>query len=330
MLSVYTKWLYKNPDNHYCSEINWTKKPMVQTDNSQSHWFSLSKYILWFFYNFYEEIVKESFNTSHVTLYRRGYDMSYMSKRSFNTSHVTLYHSWSRNISGHYSCFNTSHVTLYPGKTKTVCSLAKFQYITCYSLSEKRHNRTARKRVSIHHMLLFIVISLIDQPSLNDVSIHHMLLFILTRKYINRLNAVYIHHMLLFIDQGYWSTCEAEAVSIHHMLLFIAMNKYYHKYYCEFQYITCYSLSMELAGKVLPKERFNTSHVTLYRIQGCKDPSDVYGFNTSHVTLYRWMLMLLCKTISSFNTSHVTLYREAARRHVIWLMFQYITCYSLS
>ena len=29
------------------------KKPMVQTDNSQSHWFSLSKYILWFFYNFY-------------------------------------------------------------------------------------------------------------------------------------------------------------------------------------------------------------------------------------------------------------------------------------
>ena len=31
-----------------------------------------------------------------------------------------------------------------------------------------------------------------------------------------------------------------------------------------------------------------------------------------------------------FNTSHVTLYREAARRHVIWLMFQYITCYSLS
>ena len=66
---------------------------MVQTDNIQSHWFSLSKYILWFFYNFYEEIVKESFNTSHVTLYRRGYDMSYMSKRSFNTSHVTLYHS---------------------------------------------------------------------------------------------------------------------------------------------------------------------------------------------------------------------------------------------
>ena len=34
-------------------ELAELKKPMVQTDNSQSHWFSLSKYVLWFFYNFY-------------------------------------------------------------------------------------------------------------------------------------------------------------------------------------------------------------------------------------------------------------------------------------
>ena len=142
--------------------------------------------------------------------------------------------------------------------------LAWFQYITCYSLSEKRHNRTARKRVSIHHMLLFIVISLIDQPSLNDVSIHHMLLFI-----------VYAVRSLF-------------------------------RFCC-----------------------FNTSHVTLYLDKKVYKQVECCLY-TSHVTLYRWMLMLLCKTISSFNTSHVTLYREAARRHVIWLMFQYITCYSLS
>ena len=64
---------------------------MVQTDNSQSHWFSLSKYILWFFYNFYEEIVKESFNTSHVTLYRSSGQPGRIHGMRFNTSHVTLY-----------------------------------------------------------------------------------------------------------------------------------------------------------------------------------------------------------------------------------------------
>ena len=115
---------------------------MVQTDNSQSHWFSLSKYILWFFYNFYEEIVKESFNTSHVTLYRRGYDMSYMSKRSFNTSHVTLYQR----------------------RDTTEQLESAFQYITCYSLSVIRYNTPESSSVSIHHMLLFIDIQLATIP----------------------------------------------------------------------------------------------------------------------------------------------------------------------
>ena len=76
-----------------------------------------------------------------------------------------------------------------------------------------------------------------------------------------------------------------------------------------FQYITCYSLSMELAGKVLPKERFNTSHVTLYLWADMELTSLILSFNTSHVTLYHGSERTKTGDSGSFNTSHVTLYR---------------------
>ena len=117
----------------------------------------------------------------HMLLFILAKPKQYAAWRSFNTSHVTLYQSYKdleeRGLLG----FNTSHVTLYQRRDTTEQLESAFQYITCYSLSSMRCGRS----------------------SVSVVSIHHMLLFILTRKYINRLNAVYIHHMLLFIDQGY-------------------------------------------------------------------------------------------------------------------------------
>ena len=108
---------------------------MVQTDNSQSHWFSLSKYILWFFYNFYEEIVKESFNTSHVTLYQSA------GRPGIPRCRVSIHHMLLFIVIAYAA----------DGITKL------FQYITCYSLSGKPDAGTVpRNHVSIHHMLLFI------------------------------------------------------------------------------------------------------------------------------------------------------------------------------
>ena len=75
-----------------------------------------------------------SFNTSHVTLYRRKIRKLLRENGSFNTSHVTLYHAISDNqalyflvsihlmllfigepdtLSAILFSFNTSHVTLY-------------------------------------------------------------------------------------------------------------------------------------------------------------------------------------------------------------------------
>ena len=111
---------------------------MVQTDNSQSHWFSLSKYILWFFYNFYEEIVKESFNTSHVTLYLlQTTQILHMEEVSIH--HMLLFITFREHTLHGCSFVSIHHMLLF------ICSrqdsgenVPGFQYITCYSLSKKR------------------------------------------------------------------------------------------------------------------------------------------------------------------------------------------------
>ena len=113
------------------------------------------------------------------------------------------------------------------------------------------------------------------------------------------------------------------------MLLFIRCTALIVGELYRFQYITCYSLSIELADKVLPKNRFNTSHVTLYLLME-RYLSSRTGFNTSHVTLYRLQIR------RPGNRKHVSIHHmllfiyglEVVFTSVIW--FQYITCYSLS
>ena len=96
------------------------------------------------------------FNTSHVTLYPLWLNFRRLSQKSFNTSHVTLYRCPNRTHSGHYGRFNTSHVTLYPMERRIAETVNKFQYISCYSLSQSLQFLRLDPVVSIHLMLLFI------------------------------------------------------------------------------------------------------------------------------------------------------------------------------
>ena len=57
-------------------------------------------------------------------------------------------------------------------------------------------------------------------------------------------------------------------VSIHLMLLFILYGYGRMEATTEFQYISCYSLSLAVHTVLQTKPRFNTSHVTLYRKVG--------------------------------------------------------------
>ena len=238
---------------------------MVQTDNSQSHWFSLSKYILWFFYNFYEEIVKESFNTSHVTLYQSA------GRPGIPRCRVSIHHMLLFIVIAYAA----------DGITKL------FQYITCYSLSAA--GKTQAKMF----------------PGFNTshVTLYRKSVFVKTQEEY----CFNTSHVTLYQTRP--GGCYAETyVSIHHMLLFIRCTALIVGELYRFQYITCYSLSIELADKVLPKNRFNTSHVTLYR-----DFISEY-INPILVSIH-----------------HMLLFIEAvpSRANLIY-KFQYITCYSLS
>ena len=193
----------------------------------------------------------------------------------------------------------------------------EFQYISCYSLSKQTNKDEWFRGVSIHLMLLFI-----------------------------RNNSYYPMYEPWFQYISCYSLSERSFrpgkcyhVSIHLMLLFIikASNEFVKM--AKFQYISCYSLSTFWTYMNTLEQRFNTSHVTLYRrdvgtwtwgwcvsihlmllfiSQRQPDRRLQWCFNTSHVTLYRQRTGLWIIWNVSFNTSHVTLYHIKTAKQNLW------------
>ena len=162
----------------------------------------------------------------------------------------------------------------------------EFQYISCYSLSERSFRPGKCYHVSIHLMLLFIIKAsneFVKMAKFQYISCYSLSTF---WTYMNTLEqrfntshvtlyrrdvgtwtwgwCVSIHLMLLFIGKelGYGSS--GMWVSIHLMLLFIISKQRNRTCEILFQYISCYSLSeMHRVDRKLSRG-FNTSHVTLY------------------------------------------------------------------
>ena len=78
-----------------------------------------------------------------------------------------------------------------------------------------------------------------------------------------------------------------------------------------FQYISCYCLSLVWVVPLFDDYDFNTSHVTVYRVQQKDVGWSEWNFNTSHVTVYPSKREGYKENIVYFNTSHVTVYRLA-------------------
>ena len=92
------------------------------------------------------------------------------------------------------------------------------------------------------------------------------------------------------------------------MLLFITLEVTTVRQAVSFQYITCYSLSSCGHLLCLLGRSFNTSHVTLYRLSGRK----------THF-------------VNSVSIHHMLLFINKATGGIFaHMLFQYITCYSLS
>ena len=207
----------------------------------------------------------------------------------------------------------------------------RFQYISCYSLSYTPNQIDEYNRgFNTSHVTLYPVKTLWKFPQLFGFNTSHVTLY----------------------PESYSCYLWYGNVSIHLMLLFIGFGRSNILLPKSFQYISCYSLSVLSICLTYKSKCFNTSHVTLYHILAVLHPLHVFCFNTSHVTLYLCPQVGQIVSFSCFNTSHVTLYRSdhssrlwnlprfntshvtlyqkhgvVAENH---LMFQYISCYSLS
>ena len=135
-------------------------------------------------------------------------------------------------------------------------------------------------------------------------------------------------HITLYQTSG-TGTDRRKQVSIHLMLLFIGKGCSNFSCLYTFQYISCYSLSIN--AKFISSHKPVSIHLMLLFIEKELYPYLLfYGFNTSHVTLYQKIATEIAKRYKRFNTSHVTLYPISSYFSQIDLSFQYISCYSLS
>ena len=247
---------------------------------------------------------------------------------------------WRKPITG----FNTSHVTLYQGKHQGRHCVRQFQYITCYSLSQYpyRYKETQNSFQYItcyslsgtsrfyalitvcfntSHVTLYPPSILITVIFLIRFNTSHVTLYPGTTQTKSLTKWVSIHHMLLFINinnncaiscksfntshvtlyrLGISDECPAKefqyitcySLSVHGLALCCIVGL--------FQYITCYSLSVNLSNQQSVYSCFNTSHVTLYRPGSGKSLHCAKSFNTSHVTLYLnpFLLIMSLKCVS--------------------------------
>ena len=97
---------------------------------------------------------------------------------------------------------------------------------------------------------------------------------------------VSIHLMLLFIEPQERKEHLALLVSIHLMLLFICIQRSGSERYQQFQYISCYSLSIPDVQSHLRMPLFQ--YISCYSLSIIKISTVTRNnsFNTSHVTLY--------------------------------------------
>ena len=248
------------------------------------------------------------FNTSHVTLYLEVHDKQ-KHCRSFNTSHVTLYRCLNRTHSGHYGRFNTSHVTLYPMERRIAETVNKFQYISCYSLSQSLQFLRLDPVVSIHLMLLFIL----------DMTV---LLF--------RSLFVSIHLMLLFIESPHLETLHLQEVSIHLMLLFInySLSAVNVPERFNTSHVTLYLKRLCRLATI--------SNVSIHLMLLFISPITANASDTAVVSIHLMLLFIACwncditrkiqfQYISCYSLSTAPPVHSPSQKK-----FQYISCYSLS
>ena len=139
----------------------------------------------------------------------------------FNTSHVTVYHYPGFFCSALRKFQYISCYCLSQGNTVKEGANKKFQYISCYCLSPSHWEWPPGVWISIHLMLLFINQDHHTFLQYQDFNTSHVTVYRIRTVWVWKHNGISIHLMLLFITPGQASAIRLIYISIHLMLLFI-------------------------------------------------------------------------------------------------------------
>ena len=164
-----------------------------------------------------------------------------------------------------------------------------------------------RSMISIHPMLRFncdVCSKLSGILEFQYILCYGSTLVFKTRKRVRFF--ISIHPMLRFNPWIYSYTSAIEWISIHPMLRFNPKKESVCLVCKEFQYILCYGSTIYLVIFLLQYIDFNTSYVTVQRVQFLLIVLFVFYFNTSYVTVQHY----------AFNPNN-----KVAE------VFQYILCY---
>ena len=183
----------------------------------------------------------------------------------FNTSHVTVYHYPGFFCSALRKFQYISCYCLSQGNTVKEGANKKFQYISCYCLSPSHWEWPPGVWISIHLMLLFINQDHHTFLQYQDFNTSHVTVYRIRTVWVWKHNGISIHLMLLFITTSYLYITLQIIISIHLMLLFIGFALYESGNTMVFQYISCYCLSLYQHSWMCLHQDFNTSHVTVYQ-----------------------------------------------------------------
>ena len=288
--------------------------------------------------------------------------------------HLMLLFIWTtlENVSKE-NCFNTSHVTLYRIRNDSKANWFLFQYISCYSLSSGA-GLAGTDAIAFQYISCYSLSKSgqISADLINRFNTSHVTLYLWRNRqrirhfrfqYISCyslsgwtcINAwfstVSIHLMLLFIESELAQGITLWVVSIHLMLLFITDSPSRVAHNKKFQYISCYSLSVDQISSLIASMRFNTSHVTLYRALDIRAPrilqfqyiscyslsiSSALNSARSMVSIHLMLLFIPLGCYVSRRTLMVSIHLMLLFIAADFLIdatglpFQYISCYSLS
>ena len=206
----------------------------------------------------------------------------------------------------------------------------KFQYISCYSLSIIGCFRTIRQNCfNTSHVTLYLMHTY-------DAIAHMLFQYISCYSLSDFMASVYPYnsgfntsHVTLYLLHFRLVQISDHSFNTSHVTLY-RFNRIWFDDEGQFQYISCYSLSVSRLAAALDSRSFNTSHVTLYRYAAislsylpCK-----FQYISCYSLSSAWER--IGDAVGSFNTSHVTLYRSRCNLYYVGYKFQYISCYSLS